>query len=118
MKALYRQLTHTTRHYKLPRLQGRFKNPVDPSELDEDNALILLAGIARDEYEAEKLLKKAKTSAVEFLKRLPKRRIDYMRRVRAWLRSLEGAYESDPHSEEYREAKRIYGGKNERFGSF
>lgn len=118
MKALYRHLTKTTRHYKLPRLQGRFKNPVNPSELADDNELILLAGIARDEYEAEKLLKKANTSAVEFLKRLPKRRIDYMRRIRAWLRSVEGAYESDPHRDEYKEAKRIYGGKNDRFGSF
>jgi len=112
MRSLYRYLTKTTRHHNLPRLKGRYRNPFDLGALDSDVELILLAGIARDEFEAAKLLSDAQTTAPEFLKQLPKPKIDYMRRIKSWLRSLVGAYESDPHKEEYYQAKRIYGGRS------
>lgn len=109
MRQLYKHLTRKTRHHNLPRLSGRFKNPHPYLEMDDDVELILRAGIARDEYQAEMLLKKSGLSAAEYLSRLPKRRIDYRRRLRAWLRSLFGAYESDPHREEFKLARKLYG---------
>lgn len=112
MRTLYRYLTRTTRQHNLPRLKGRYRNEFDRGGLDADAELILLAGIARDEYEAGKLLTNANTTAPEFLKHLPKPKIDYWRRIRGWLNSIEGAYESDPHKEEYYQAKRMYGGRN------
>lgn len=111
MRQLYKHLTRKTRHHNLPRLSGRFKNPQSYLEMDDDIELILRAGIARDEYQAELLLKKSGLPAAEYLRRLPKRRIDYRRRLRAWLRSLSGAYESDPHRDEYLLARKLYGDK-------
>ncbi len=95
---------------KLPRLHRSLKDEFDARGISQDEAIILLAGIVRDPHEARKLMDKHQaSSAPDLLARLPPPRVSgFVDRFQNWLRALEGAYESDPHSEDYRLSRRLY----------
>jgi len=99
MRELFRYLFTRHQRDKLPRLGGRLKLEFDPLELDSDIQLVLMSGRARDIQEARKLMEKygAKTGAELLALLPPPPPVDWRRRLRSWLRHLEGSYESDPH---------------------
>lgn len=108
MRALLRYLFTRSMREKLPRLGGKLKLEFDPLELDSDISLVLMSGRARDVQEARNLMRKygAANGAELLMKLPPPPPVDWKRRFRAWLRHLEGSYETDPHRRELTETKK------------
>jgi hypothetical protein len=100
----------TQRQY-LPQLKRSYKNPFDSEALTPDEELILLKGIVRDPHEANGMMQKYGTASAPELFRMlpPPRRSTFRDRLDAWLRLVEGSYETDPHLREWQEAKELYG---------
>lgn len=100
MKTVLKYLFQRPEREKLPRLSHTLTSDVDPSAtLDPDIQLILMTGRVRDPVQARRLMQEyGATNGVELLKRLPPPPpVDWKRRFRAWMRQLEGSYQSDPH---------------------
>lgn len=104
MRKVLAYLFNQTPREKLPRLPHTLAEEFDPLELDSDIRLALMTGLVRDPHEARKLMVQygAKNGA-ELLARLPPPPpVDWRKRLQAWIRQLEGGYQSDPHKEELR----------------
>lgn len=111
MRKLYRYLLRkdTSPRQKLPHLAQSLTERFDPAGENDDIRLILLAGIVKDPYAAQRLMQKHDTAnAPDLLDNLPPPKVDRWRRLRAYIRLLEGAHESDPHRHEYRLTKTIH----------
>lgn len=87
---------------KLPKLQRTLATDFDPAELDPEIRLVLMTGRARDPSAVKELMKKHEVyTALELIPYLPKRiPTPWQKRFRAWLRGLEGSYQSDPLANE------------------
>lgn len=109
MKQLYRYLFKRGIRENLPPLQRSLTENIDPLELDDDLQLVLMTGRVRDIHEARRLMAKYEvTTGAELLGKLPPRPpVDWRRRFQRWLAQLEGAYEHDPHRDEWRKHKPI-----------
>ena len=58
----------------------------------------MLAGVAKDPMEARRLMADYHASnALELLKVLPKRQINWRRRLRSWIQGVEGSSSTDPY---------------------
>jgi hypothetical protein len=92
---------------KLPRLESELANP-DRLEIDPNIEILLMTGRIRDESRARELMEEMGVDqgyeAVRLLPPPPK--VNWRRRLQAWLAHLEGAYMSNPHSSELSEWKR------------
>lgn len=107
MSGIISYLFHQTQRQKLPRLKKSLINgrDLEPIDLNQLESVVLGAGLARDHHEARKLLKKYQaTNQLELIAMLPTTpRPDWRRRLKNWIRQLEGAYRSDPHRAELRD---------------
>lgn len=85
---------------QLPKLENTLTAQYDLSLMGEDERLIMLAGVAKDPIEARRLMNDYHApNALELLKVLPKRQINWRRRLRSWIQGVEGSSSSDPYRE-------------------
>lgn len=100
MIRVIKHILRRTIREQLPRLENSLTARYDPMALNDDERLILLAGVAKDPAEARRIMSEyGATNAIELLKLLPKRKINWRGRLHRWLLSLEGSYQSDPYSD-------------------
>lgn len=100
MIRLIKHIFRRTIREQLPRLENSYTTRYDPASISEDEHLILLAGVAKDPAEARRIMAEyGAPNAVELLKLLPKHKIDWRGRVKRWLLSLEGSYQTDPYKD-------------------
>ena len=100
MFKVLRQIFGKTVHEQLPRLENSLTAPYDPLLINDDELLILLAGVAKDPREARRLMDEYHvTTAHDLFKVLPKRKIHWRRRLKRWTQSVEGSLSTDPYNE-------------------
>lgn len=101
MKQLIKYLFRLSRQSRLPHLETSLVTKTDAAIAPDEIRLVLMTGLVRDEAGARALLLRYNvTTAAELLPLLPKPRPPVLRRLRAWIQLLEGAYSSDPHLDE------------------
>jgi len=97
MLRVIRDIFKRTVREKLPKLENTLTSPYDKRTLTSDEELIMLAGVVKDPLEARRLMiEYGTTNATELLKILPKRKINWRRRLKAYLQGLEGSTTNDP----------------------
>lgn len=84
----------------LPKLENTLTAKYNPLDIGEEEYLILMAGVAKDPEEARRLMRTYNAStAFELFKVLPKRKVNWRRRLRLYTQSLEGSMNSDPYKQ-------------------
>jgi hypothetical protein len=71
---------------------------MDVTQLDDDSRILIMAGLAKDELQAQRLMADYEAvTAWDVLTKLPnKKRRGLKHRLLDWLRRSEGSYEHDP----------------------
>ncbi len=83
---------------KLPRLRNSLSTSFDLQELPPDIELILLTGRVKDPESARRLMEKyGVDNAPDLLKLLPKRRINWRRKLGNMIMRLEGSQATNPY---------------------
>lgn len=99
---LYKHIFRRSIRESLPRLDNSLTVNYDRTALTEDERLILLRGVAKDPAEARRIMREyGASNAVELLALLPKPKINWRRRLRRWLLTLEGSHQSDPSKDSF-----------------
>ena len=82
----------------LPKLKRTMADEFDPTDLDPEVELVLTTGRLRDPHEVRQAMERYEVyTAMELIPLLPKpRRAGWRKRLKNWLRHLEGSYASDP----------------------
>lgn len=94
---LYKHIFRRSIRESLPRLENSLTVGYHRESLTIDEELILLRGVAKDPAEARRMMKEyGAANAIELLKLLPAHKINWRRRLRRWLLTLEGSHQSDP----------------------
>lgn len=108
MRAFMRYLFGENIRDKLPHLERDVWTDYDPVGLDPEIYLVLMAGVAPDPQTAQDLMRQYNvTTAGALLVKLPKRRLNLMKKLKALTLKLEGAYATDPHHADYLKYKRM-----------
>lgn len=98
MFKVIRDIFRRTTHENLPKLENTLTSQYDRLNIGDDELLIMLAGIAKDPVEAKRLMKEYEVeNALELLRVIPKRQINWRRRLRSYLQGLEGSVTNDPY---------------------
>lgn len=98
MIKVIRDIFARTIREQLPKLENTLTASYDLSLMGDDERLIMLAGVAKDPVEARRLMEAySATNALELLKVLPKRQINWRRRLRSWVQGVEGSSSTDPY---------------------
>lgn len=98
MIRVIRDIFRRTIREKLPKLENTFTSKYDRATIGDDEMLIMLAGVAKDPMEARRLMQEYEvTDALALLAVLPKRKINWRRRLRSYLQGLEGSMTNDPY---------------------
>lgn len=102
LSAIKRMFTLKLRE-KLPRLSNTLTTSFDTASLPPDIELILLTGRVKDPEAARKLMEKyGVDNAPDLLKLLPKRRINWKKKLQNLIMRIEGSQPTNPY------LKRLY----------
>jgi hypothetical protein len=93
---LWHELTKIGRKEYLPHIPSSYRSAFDPTKVDNDHHLIMLAGLATDPRSATRVMEKSQVeSALELELIRPAPRANKRQRLINWLRRLEGSRASD-----------------------
>lgn len=92
-KNLHTLLTYLPKQAQLPRIRRALRTDYDAADLTPDEALLISAALAYDKRGAARLLQESGKPAWQIVRENPRKkaRANWRKRLRTWLRSLEGS---------------------------